>query len=179
MIHQKKVRSVLLMLFFIAPISGIAQSDSSSDSLRNHLLVAARTIMNDAGVCTLITLDNGMPAARTMEAFPPEDDFIVWFGTNSKSRKVEQIKENPTAVLHYLDKDASGYVMIHGRAELVNDQKLKKEWWKPSWGAFYPDKENFLLIKFIPDSMEVISTKLGILGDSLTWKPMTVSFSRD
>ena len=55
-------------------------------------------IMSAAGTCTLITLDQeGRPRARVMDAFLPEDDFTVWFGTNPKSRKVAQIKNDPRA----------------------------------------------------------------------------------
>ncbi len=114
---------------------------------------------------------------RVMDPFPPESDFIVWFGTNPKSRKVSQIKKNPNVTLYYLEKDASGYVVIHGIAQLVNDQKEKEKRWKNEWDAFYPNKsESYLLIKVSPISMEVISYKHGIVGDSLTWQPPFVVF---
>ena len=57
------------------------------------------------------------------------------------------------------------------KAFLVNDQKLKEKYWMESWESFYkPDRSNYLLIKFVPESMEVLNTKEGITGDTITWK---------
>jgi len=114
---------------------------------------------------------------RVMDPFLPESDFTVWFGTNSKSRKVNQIKKNPNVSLYYLDGDASGYVVIHGTAQLVDDQREKEKWWKVEWEAFYPNKaEDYLLIKVTPQWMEILSTTRGILGDPITWEVPVVFF---
>ncbi|MBE0652182.1 MAG: pyridoxamine 5'-phosphate oxidase family protein, partial [Bacteroidales bacterium] len=112
-----------------------------------------------------------------MDPFLPESDFTVWFGTNPKSRKVDQIKNDPGVTLYYLDSDASGYVMIHGTAQIVNDQQEKENRWKAEWEAFYPNKtEDYLLIKVSPEWMEVISYAYGIVGDPETWEPPIVVF---
>ena len=135
-------------------------------------------IMSAAGTCTLITLDQeGRPRARVMDAFLPEDDFTVWFGTNPKSRKVTQIKNDPRVTLFYLDQDASGYVMIHGQAQLVDDPIEKQERWKDEWEAFYQNREEaYLLIKVTPEWMEVISNTRNIVGDPLSWEPQKIIF---
>ncbi|MDH5415425.1 MAG: pyridoxamine 5'-phosphate oxidase family protein [Flavobacteriaceae bacterium] len=134
--------------------------------------------MNTAMYCALITLDEeGRPRVRAMDPFKPEVDLTVWFGTNPNSRKVSQIKNDPRVTLYYLDNDASGYVMIHGMAQLVDDPKEKERRWKTEWKSFYPKKpEGYLLIKVIPEWMEIISTSRGIVGDKVTWKPPMVLF---
>ncbi len=125
--------------------------------------------------------ENNLPMVRTMDPFPPESDFTVWFGTNAKSRKVNQIKTNPNVTLYYLDKDASGYVVIHGKAQLVDDDKEKEKHWKVEWESFYPNKsEDYLLIKVTPLRMEVLSTTRGITGDPKTWQtPVVIFDSKD
>jgi len=165
---------ILLLLPFRSFSQNIAQKDSSDKKLNN----AAREIMAAAGTCALITLDeNDTPMVRTMDPFLPENDFTVWFGTNPKSRKVNQIKKNPKVTLYYLDKDASGYVVIHGTAQLVDDQKEKEKRWKDEWEAFYPNKtEGYILIKVIPEWMEVLSYTRGIFSDPKTWQPPVVVF---
>ena len=142
---------------------------------------AAREIMNGASTCALITLDeNNIPMARAMDPFAPEDDFTVWFGTNPKSRKVSQIKNNPTVTLYYLKSDESGYVVVHGKAELVNSQKEKDAHWKEAWKAFYPNNtEAYLLIKVTPEWMEVVSYAHGIVGDSVSWEAPKVVFDSE
>jgi general stress protein 26 len=168
----------IFIIFLLIPLMGFNQNSKHLDSLNNKLTNAAREIMTSAKTCALITLDQeGRPRVRTMDPFPPERNFSVWFGTNPKSRKVDQIKKDQRVTLYYLENDGSGYVMIHGLAQIVNDQKEKEERWKVEWEAFYPNKnENFLLIKVSPEWMEVISYSHGIIGDPLTWKPPSVIF---
>jgi len=155
----------------------LGQGIKQVDSTRNQLMVAAREMMIEAGYCTLITLDDEYrPMARIMEPFEPEGDFTVWFGTNAKSRKVRQIKNNPTVTLYYQATDITGYVVIHGIARIVDDDTEKESRWKESWDAFYPNKEGYLLIKVSPEWMEILSTSRGIVGDSVTWETPVVTF---
>ena len=164
--------SYLATFFFFAnSISTFAQTESN-DSTPTDLTKVAREIIVDAGNCALITLDeNGAPSVRAMDPFLPENDFTIWLGTNSKSRKVDQIKSDPRVTLYYFDVNASAYVTIRGNAEIVNSTKEKKNRWKKAWEAFYPDfPEGFSLIKVSPVWLEVISEKHGVLGDSISWQ---------
>ncbi len=171
--------------FFILPIlllltfHSFCQSHIKTDSVNTKLMNAAREIMAASGTCALITIDNeGRSRVRVMDPFLPESDFTVWFGTNPKSRKVDQIKKDPRVTLYYFDPNASGYVMIHGIAQLVDDPKVKEEKWKAAWKLFYPEKpKGYLLIKVSPEWMEIISYSHGIVGDSLTWEPPIVLFN--
>ncbi len=173
-------RSIFVILPFIllTPFKDYGQVFLSKDLAGIELSNAAKEIMIAAGTCALITLDEaGRPRARAMDPFIPENDLTVWFGTNSRSRKVDQIKLDPRVTLYYLDSDASGYVMIHGTAQLVNDQKEKEKRWKDEWEAFYTDlEEAYLLIKVSPIWVEVSSTTRGIFGNDSTWQPPVVVF---
>ncbi|MCP4460011.1 MAG: pyridoxamine 5'-phosphate oxidase family protein [Cytophagales bacterium] len=168
--------TILILLF--VPFKVVGQNELANDSSRIGLISAAREIMTKAGTCALITLDEeGRPRVRVMDPFLPESDLTVWFGTNPKSRKVNQIKNDPRVTLYYLDNSESGYVMIHGVAQLVDDPLEKKVRWKEEWTAFYPNKsENYLLIKVSPSWMELVSYRHGILGDTVTWQPPKVIF---
>lgn len=174
---RKSIFLIFLILLFI-PFKNYSQNIEAKDSSKVELMTAAREIMAAAGTCALITLDKeGRSRVRVMDPFIPESDFTVWFGTNPKSRKVDQIKKNPKVTLYYLDSDASGYVMIHGIAQLVDGKKEKEKYWKDAWEAFYPNKpEDYLLIKVSPEWMEVISVTRGINGDPTTWQPPVVLF---
>jgi len=170
---------ISICILSIFPFAGFGQlAEQGSGNVDQRLVEAAKEIMTAAGTCALITLDDeGVPRVRAMDPFAPEEDLTVWFGTNSKSRKVDQIKKDPRVTLYYLDKDASGYVIIHGVARLVNDQKEKEKRWKEDWEAFYPDKANgYLLIEVTPKWMEVLSTSRGIAGDPVTWQPPVTNF---
>ena len=89
-------------IFFLFPTiiflvsSVIAQEKQDyvlQETSRDSLLTVARTIIDSAQCRTLITVDeNGKPQARTMSPFPPEEDMVIWLGTNPGSRKALQIK---------------------------------------------------------------------------------------
>ncbi len=164
---------IISLLFFSQQT--FCQGEVVKDS---DIKLAAKEIMNNATTCALITLDkNGAPRARTMDPFPVEDDFTVWFGTNSNSRKVLQIKSDPRVTLYYLNEESTGYIVISGIATLVVDHEIKDSYWKERWEAFYPEnRENYLLIKVEPIWMEVLSPSNNIFNDSITWQPPIVDF---
>lgn len=171
----------LIFSIILLPLYLFAQEINQKDSIRTKNISIAKEIMNGADNCTLITLDNeGRPRARTMDPFTPEEDLTVWFGTNPKSRKVDQIKNDPRVTLYYYDRSAVGYVMIQGTAELVNNKAAKKQYWKERWTAFYPDNdENYLLIKVSPNQLELVSYKHGVEGDSIHWTPPIIDFDTE
>lgn len=173
-----KYSSLLIIIILLTPI--LVQSQEKKDSKINNekLIKAAKEIIQNAKTCALITIDNkGIARVRTMDPFPPEDNLIVWFGTNSNSRKVTQIQENPKVTLYYEDPDKTGYVTIYGIATIVSDVAEKEKHWKTKWKDFYPNyPKGYTLIKVIPKWMEVVSETRDILGDTKTWKPQRVTF---
>lgn len=177
-LKQFKKFIYFLLILTLIPSSGFSQESEQADLLSKKLSEAAREIMTSAETCALITLDQeGRPRVRVMDPFMPEKDFSVWLGTNVNSRKVEQIKNDSRVTLYYLEDEDAGYVMIHGSAQLVDDSKNKEKWWKPEWEAFYPDdREGYILIKVVPEWMEVISYTHNILGDPTSWEPPMVVF---
>ena len=173
-----KYTNLILTFIILLPFLACTQNKKSKETLNSKLLSAAREIMTTASTCALITVDKDQrPRVRMMDPFLPEPDFTVWFGTNPKSRKVAQIKNNPKVTLYYLEDGNSGYVMIQGTAHLISDEKEKETRWKDGWEAFYPNKPNdYLLIKVTPNWMEVVSYTHNILGDPETWEPVKVVF---
>jgi len=166
---MQKVIQITILIFFFIP--GFSQSDQPNGSEYERLTSIATEMMTEAGLCGLITYDTtGKTNVRTMQPFPPEENLVVWFGTTSRSRKVQDIKNNPEVVLYYPSPDASGYVVLYGKAILINDSKLKEKYWMESWEDFYPDRSHYLLIKVVPESLEILNTRLGITGDTITWK---------
>ena len=178
-----KVNQILFIpgfiLSFTFSLTTYGQVFPENGLSRDSLLSVSREIMKNAGNCALITLDkNGSPKVRTMDPFPPEDNMEVWLGTNSKSRKVGQIKNDSRVSLYYFDKDNSGYLIIYGKAILVDDPQIKEVKWKEDWEAFYPDRnESYILIRVIPETLEVLSPAHGVMNDPVTWQPPVIKFN--
>ncbi len=172
---RDKLRFAVIALLVIAALVPEVLGQRLS---KDELIAAAREIMITARYCALITVDSsGRTHARAMDPFPPEADMTVWFGTNSRSRKVREIRRHPRVTLYYFNRDEQAYVMLTGIARLVNDPKEKAKRWKEEWNDYYPDRaKDYLLILVTPERLEVVSEKKGIKGDPRTWKPPTVIF---
>ena len=121
---MKFIKTVLFTFAFIllSFTHGYTQQKTDYKNNDTKLINAAKEIMQSAKTCALITVDDeGRPRVRTMDPFSPEENLTVWFGTNASSRKVDQIKNDNRVTLYYLDKDNTGYVMIHGIASIVKE----------------------------------------------------------
>ncbi len=153
----------------MSPTAGTEKDKSMEES---RALLAAREIMAGQTYCALITLDaSGHPQVRTMNPFPPEADMTVWMATNSRSRKAGEIRNNPQVSLYYANhKEATGSVVIHGEAVLVDDmdEKLKRK--RAYWDQSFPDWKYLLLIKVIAREVEVLNYRCNFLNDPVTWR---------
>lgn len=137
-----------------------------------------KEIMISAKNCALITVDSlGIAHSRPMDPFAPNTDFIVWMATNPLSKKVSQIKQNNNVTLYYFDPINIASVSIQGTAQLVNDKIAKDSLWKNEWKNFYKNRTtDYVLIKFTPKQLNLISEQHNIFGDTLTWESPQISF---
>jgi general stress protein 26 len=168
----------LLITLLIAPIAIKGQEPKKWS--RDELISTAREVMNTVRYCALITSDaRGVTHARTMDAFAPDEQMIVWLATNPYSRKVKEIRRHPRVTLYYFDRENQAYVSLNGIARLVNDASEKSRHWKDEWKAFYPSRvRDYLLIEVRPVRLEVVNTKTGVVGDPRTWRSPSVTFPR-
>lgn len=171
---MKTKNLLLILLITIAASKLFAQTEVNRDTM----LVAAHELIQETTYCGLVTIDyNGQPQVRTMNPFPVKYDMVIWFATSRSSRKVGEIKANPKVAVYFADHNtAKGYVNISGKAEVIDDkellQKMKRDYWNgiPNW------QDIFVLIKIVPEKMEVINYKHGLNNDPQTFKAPSVDF---
>lgn len=178
----QRLVKILIQAFLLVSLAAATSAGGQQRQPKNlesqTVISVAREIIETARYCALITLDSaGRARARTMDPFPPDENMVVWLGTNAKSRKVSEIRRNRRVTLYYFDQESQAYVAVYGIARLVNDVAAKAKHWKAGWEMFYPDRQkNFLLISVTPLKLEVVSEKKRILGDPRTWTPPSVTF---
>jgi general stress protein 26 len=147
---------------------------------RVGILQAAKTLMQEARYCALITIGpDGRAESRIVDAFPPEPDMTVWLATSPVTRKVEQIRKDPRVTLFYWDATRMGYVTLIGDATLVDDPAEKAKRWKDEWSEFYSDENrgaDYLLIRVTPRRLELVSIADGLVNDPKTWRPLQHEF---
>ena len=164
--------SVVLLLSVPAMIQAVTPMS------RDTLLKAAREIITETDHCALITADSaGLPHVRTMSHFPFTPDFVIWFATARNSVKVAKIKHNPKVCVYFSDHVKSdGYVAVVGKAEIIDDKALllskKRDYWNgiPGW------QDVFVLIRIVPEKLEVINYPRGVNSDAETSKAPCVIF---
>jgi len=160
------------------PDAVLAQDKEQPAPDRAKILAAARELMVAQTYCALITVDEtGRPQVRTMNPFPPDEDLTVWFATRTNTRKAEQIRRDSRVCLYYADHSkATGYVALSGRAVLVDDMKeilkRKRDYWDQ---AFAPGLKDLVLIKVIPEQLDVLNYKQGVIADKVTWRTPSIS----
>jgi|WetSurSiteA1Bulk_404760.scaffolds.fasta_scaffold02118_1 general stress protein 26 len=149
----------------------IAFSQSTLSPIpRDTLLQAAFDIVKSTPFCALVSVDaDGQPQARTMNPFPVEKDWVIWFATSRNSRKVSDIRNNPRVSVYFADHSAAkGYVNVAGTAVIIDDRellvKMKRDYWEgiPNW------QDRFVLIKITPKSLDVVNYARGLSGDPVT-----------
>jgi general stress protein 26 len=158
---------LIAVVLTLLPLNGIAQNQVFH---RDSLLLAAHEIMKASHYCALVTIDStGMPVIRTMNPFPQSNEKVIWFATSRKSRKVADIKKNPTVCVYYADHvHAIGYASFTGTAMVIDDKdlliKMKRDYWEgiPDW------QNRFVLIKITPKKLDITNYAHKISGDAET-----------
>lgn len=164
----------IVVFFSVFPPDVNAQSIVSRDTL----ISAAREIIRETTYCGLVTIDStGQPQVRTMNPFPAGDDLAIWFATSRNSRKVKEIRNNPKVSVYFADHvNAKGYVNIAGTAQILDDKELLIKMKRDYWDGLTDWQNIFVLIKIVPETLEVVNYKHGLNNDPVTSKAPSIVF---
>ena len=166
------------VLVCVTTLTAAAGEKGAQQGDRERLLFAARDIVAASPFCALVTMGaDGVPNVRMMDAFAPDEDMVVWMGTNALSRKVEDLRRSPRVAVYYADPEAPGYVTIEGVARLVDDPDEIRKHWKEEWSALYrEDRSNYVLIEIRPETVEVVNLRAGVGSEKESWEVPAVVF---
>jgi general stress protein 26 len=115
-----------------------------------------------------------------MNPFPPDDRMTVWFATNDRSRKVEEIRRNPRVALYYGNHGkAEGYAALYGKASIVTDEAMIRKLHRAYWDQAFPGGRHLALIKVEAQRVEVISYKHGVNNLDPASAAPAVDFGKD
>lgn len=158
--------------------SGFSVLNAQSPVNRDTVILAAHEIINETTYCGLVTVDSlGQPQIRTMNPFPVKEDFVIWFATARTSRKVREIRNNPKVCVYFADHiTAKGYVNINGTATVIDDKELLVKMKRDYWNGIQGWQDIFVLIKIIPNSLEIINYKHSLNNSPLTLKAPFITF---
>jgi len=100
--------------------------------------------------------EDGFPNTKAMLApFKQEGTKVFYWHTNSPSMRVKQYKSNSKACVYFCDTRAFKGIMLKGKMEVLDDEKIKKEFWKDEYEIYYKGGYNggdFIILKFTAET---------------------------
>jgi len=113
-------------------------------------------LMKKIGFAMLVTCDGDKLRARPMSAYFKRDENAIYFLTDARHHKDEEIARDPSVNLSFADAGGQKYVSVTGTAVVDNDRaKIKelfstpaKAWWNSA------DDPNIRVLKITPDDAE-------------------------
>ena len=124
---------------------------------QNHIS-RAWDIIEKARVGMLTTQFPGGLRARPLEARADRDAGIIWFVTDVRGAKDDEIDAAHDIGLAFIDEDSRAYLSITGRASVIRDTAKAKEIWKKTddrWLPGGPDDPNVRVLRVEPVTAEL------------------------
>jgi len=147
------------------------------------VIEAAKKSIGSVDYCFLITLsESGQPHARLVQPFEAEPHLTIWIGTWAESRKVGEIQKDSRVALAFYDEEDTAYVTLLGSAQVESDIKKRRKYWREDWIGFLPrgpEGDDYVLIKFVPSRIELMSFGRGILPRPFGLRPAVLVRSGD
>ena len=82
--------------------------------------------------------EDGTFHARPMATAQATFDGELWFFTDIRSPKVDEIARDPRVLLTFADESSQTYLSASGRAEVVRDTAKAKELWSEAARVWFP-----------------------------------------
>ncbi len=113
-------------------------------------------LMKKIGFAMLVTRDGDKLRARPMSAHLERDNNAIYFLTDARRHKDDEIARNPGINLSFADASAQKYVSLTGTAVVSNDRAKIKELFSTPAKAWWDSAEdpNIRVLKITPDDAE-------------------------
>jgi len=119
-------------------------------------------IMEDVAVCMVTTHAGGKMRSRPMHAFPERDEGAIYFVTDTRGAKDDEIAAAPDVCLSFADIGDNTYLSITGRAETIHDPAKAEELWSTeaqAWWPRGPQDPVVRVLRVVPEQAEYWDTR--------------------
>jgi general stress protein 26 len=114
-------------------------------------------IIEKCGVGMLTTRFSRGLRARPLEARPQRDESTIWFVTDVRGAKDDEIEADSQVCFVMIDPKDKAYLSITGRAEVRDDHAKAAEIWKKTDDVWWqgPNDPNVRVLRLIPERAEL------------------------
>lgn len=123
-----------------------------------------KKLVTDINVCMFITNNRDNNHTRPMATIEVEDNGTLWFYTDIRSIKVEEVTTQNKVHLVYAHPGIESYLDVCGTASVITDKQTIKDKWKPIIKAWFPngvDDPNLALLKVTPTDVYYWDAEMG------------------
>jgi general stress protein 26 len=123
-------------------------------------------LMDKIGFAMLVTHDGDKMRARPMRAFLDREANSVYFLTDARRHKDEEIARNPGVNLSFADAGSQKYVSVTGSPAVSNDRAKIKQLFSTPAKAWWDSAEdpNIRVLKITPDDAEFWDTPGSVIS---------------
>jgi len=114
-------------------------------------------IIEKVGVGMLTTRFAGGLRARPLEPRPDRAEGVIYFVTDVRGAKDDEIEAAPEVCLVVIDHKDKAYLSITGRASVVDDHAKAAAIWKKTDNMWWkgPDDPNVRVLRLVPERAEL------------------------
>jgi general stress protein 26 len=115
-------------------------------------------VIEKAGICMMVTHFAGGLRARPLEARPERETETIWFLTDVRGLKDDEVEANPEICLAFVYPKEKVYLSITGKASVSRDPERAKSLWNEEqqvWWPGGPEDPNLLVMKVKPERAEM------------------------
>jgi general stress protein 26 len=125
-----------------------------------------KKLVEEIRVCMFITNteSENEEHTRPMSVVDVEDNSTLWFYTDIRSIKVEEVATDRQVHLTFAHPGKESYMDVRGTGQIITDRALIKEKWSPVVKAYFPDgadDPNVALLRVQPYSVYYWESETG------------------
>jgi general stress protein 26 len=124
-------------------------------------------IMEDVAVCMVTTHAGGRMRSRPMHAIPDRDEGCIFFVTDTRGAKEDEIASAPDVCLAFADIGDNTFLSVTGTAAMERDPDKAEELWSTETQAWWPRgprDPSVRVLRVVPDQAEYWDTR----GNAIT-----------
>ena len=123
-------------------------------------------LMKKIGFAMLVTRDGEKLRARPMSAYPEREENAIYFLTDARHHKDEEVTRNTSVNLSFADAGSQKYISVTGSAAVSNDRAKVKELFSTAAKAWWDsaDDPNIHVLKVTPDDAEFWDTPGSVIS---------------
>ena len=133
--------------------------DEKDQLAGEEALTKLRELLAQFRIAFMVTISEGRAHARPLGVCgkPDEFDGTLWFITDRRSHKVEEISRGAETTLTFQNDERGTYAHMRGRATVVEDREKLATLYTPdqrTWFPDGPDDPNMTLVRFDVDDAD-------------------------